>query len=237
LTAHLVRQYVAGSLFALGFCLWAHQRGKLGLAAILTAVTVHSAAAALLVPLAMAMLARRSLRLYAGGLLALSLVFLSGYFANTLDLASQLAYQREDGMQGPLLMALDGGVLMAALAVQALAPPVDAARRLALRSLLAFAFAQGLVLYFLHDVPFLFFRLYMFVEFTRAALLAVLVHAGLLRAGALRPAAALLLIAVAAATCWTRAATSGWSYLPAESGPTAYTMPGIADRWSRIESQ
>jgi hypothetical protein len=237
LTAHLTRQYLAGSLFVLGLFLWVTSTRKWGLLLAALAVTIHISAALLLLPLALALVYRRSATLYSLCFLAMVAALASGVLDQLFDLTSQASLLRQDGEQGGALLLIDTLILAGAAWLYYLMPVQSPAARKAFETLLAFAAAFATLLLLVHGAPFLFFRTYMYIEFLRTPLVAFILFAVLQRLGPQKFHVAILLLLLGTIVCWTRAMKSEWIYTSDGAGSAAFTMVGVFDRWTLIQNQ
>jgi hypothetical protein len=237
LTAHLTRQYLAGSLFFFGLFLWATSSRKWALLLALLAVTIHLSAALLWVPLTLAMVYRRSAVLYGLCLLALIASLATGIFDQLFDLSAQISFLREDGEQGAALQLIDSLIFIVATSMYYSVPARSTATRRAFSTLLAFAVAFATLLLLIHNAPFLFFRAYMYIEFLRAPMVALILYAAMQRLGPLKSHFAVLMLLLGTIVCWERAMSSDWEYTANGAGSAAFTLVGVLNRWALIQHQ
>jgi hypothetical protein len=237
LTGHLVRQYLAGGLFFVGLFAFAYRGGWPWLLLCAAACAVHNAVLLLAGPLAVALLLQRRPGTLAAVLAAVIAASLAGAIPLLDDLAEATSFLKEDGAIGIALPLLDLAVLAtAALVWRGSAPQARPAAR-GTMLLLAFGLALAVALFCLRDIPLLFFRSYFFLEYLRVPMLAFVIAAGLRRAGAAAPAAALFTLLVSAGLCWLRLQGTEWEYgHPAALWPEALDLHSMLARWAAIES-
>lgn len=237
LVGHLVRQYLAGAIFFLGFFGYLTSGRKQWLLLPLLAGGIHNGALMLLAPLLLSLLLHARPKL----LLTLLAAFLAAAELQQIPLLSELAtdlsFLKQDGEIGYLLPTLDAGVLVLAWWVWRRTPvsqrPFDDR---SMARILWFGMTLGVMLFSVREVSLLLFRSYFFFEFLRVPMLAFVLCAWLRSADAARHALQAMLLACAVTVCWLRAHGSEWVYT---SGTT--TWPDWADihhtfeRWRSIE--
>lgn len=231
LTAHLVRQYLAGALFTLAVVLWVRDRRARVLGLALAATLVHNSAALLWLPLVWSWLHARGPRWALTLLVTVVVAANAGVIGILNDFAEAASLVKDDGRIGLALPALDLTLLILGWRVLSRGPRGDQ-----LRPLWAYCIGLAALLLCIRDVPLLFFRMYFYVEFLRAALMAVLLCLALRHAGRWRPLLATVLLCASAGLCIVRLQGAEWSY---QSHPTQVPdwlrMDRLVDRWSAIE--
>lgn len=237
LTAHLVRQYLAGAVFFTGMLMYKPRHRNWPLCVAMLAPLVHSSAAFLILPLGIAVIWTR-LRVFTwialGALGTSALLFPLGEKIPAIQIAN---YLRADSEIPPLLIVMDFALIVTAFLLRTRSTPNGASHWSTVNLLLAFAASFEIVLAHFRSTPFIFFRLYFYFEFCRTPLLAFVLASTLrsLRRLAIPVAAALLLLAVSI-VCW-RTHSSEWSYAYNSKQPLATLILASAlDRIAAIET-
>lgn len=231
LTAHLIRQYLAGGLFMLALMHFVLHRRPAVLLWALVAVLVHNSAVLLWLPLLLAWARPRAPRLFWTVLLLSVALTNSGLIGWLNELIAAGTLLKDDGQIGLALPLLDVAVLGGGWW---LLRRSAAGSRLAL--LWSFCIAFAALLLCIREVPLMFFRTYFFLEFLRVPMLALLLCAGLRRGGDWRAPIAALALLCAAGLCWTRVQGAEWTYRGTpQSWPEWLQMDRLADRWQKIE--
>jgi EpsG family len=238
LVGHLVRQYLAGAIFFLGFFGHLTTERRRWLLLPLLACAIHNATLLLAGPLLLSMGLYARPRLFAAVLVAVLAAAELQHIPLLSDLMADLSFLKQDGEIGYALPLLDATILLLAWRVWQRTPPSERPfDRAALARVACFALALGVLLFAIREVSLLFFRSYFFIEFLRVPALAFVLCAWLRRAGDARRWLMPLVLIVAVSVCWQRARTSDWSY----SSASGAGWPDWADihrtmvRWQAIE--
>lgn len=237
LVGHLVRQYLAGAVFFLGFLghLTSGRRAWLLLTPL--ACAIHNATLMLFVPLLLSTLLHARPRL-------LALVLIAAFAAAELqqipllsELTADLSFLKQDGEIGIALPLLDAAVLLLAVVTWRRMPePERPFDRAVLARIVCFALTLGLMLFAIREISLLLFRTYFFVEFLRAPLLAFVLWSWLRRAGPAGRWLVPLVLIAAVLVCWQRARGSDWLYAdPDAAWPAWADLHHTFERWRAIE--
>ncbi|MEK8045032.1 EpsG family protein [Ideonella margarita] len=231
LTAHLVRQYLAGGVFMLAMWHFVLHRRPLVLLWAVVAVLVHNSAVLLWLPLMLAWARPLAPRLFWAMLLLAVILTNAGLVGWLNELTAAATLIKDDGQIGLALPLLDLAVLSGGWW---LLRSSSSGQRLQLLWYFCIAFAALLLC--IREVPLMFFRTYFFLEFLRVPMLALLLCAGLRRGGDWRAPMAVLALLCAAGLCWTRVQGAEWTYRSTpQSWPEWLQMDRLVDRWQKIE--
>lgn len=237
LTGHLVRQYLAGGVFALGVFGYAFTGRWRWLLLPAVAGAIHNSVLILGAPLLLVLCLGRRPGILAAALLAWLVLAFAGQVTFVNELAEAISFLKEDGEIGIALPALDASVLVSTWLLWRKSPPTARPSVQTMRLLLWFGLALAVLLFSIRDVPLLFFRSYFYVEFLRTPMLAFIVGELLRRTGRSKPAAAAVAFALAAALCWVRVLATDWSYSSSSAvGPDFLWLPSAIERWRSIET-
>jgi EpsG family len=237
LVGHLVRQYLAGGVFFIGLFGWAFTSRWRWFLWPAVACAIHNSALLLVLPLLLSLLLANRPRLFAIAMLLVLGASLTGWIPFIGELADAASFLKEDGEIGLALPLLDGVVLLTAWRVWQGLPTQERPEVRTATRLLCFGMALAVVLFYIRDLPLLFFRSYFYLEFLRVPMLAFIIAAGLRSANRAAVPAAAAMLTMAVLLCWLRARGTDWSYgVEHARWPVWMDVHSVMQRWKTIQA-
>jgi EpsG family len=237
LSGHLVRQYLAGGMFFLGVFGWALSGRWRWLLWPVAACATHNSALLLAAPLLLSMLFSARPLIFVAILLAALGAAPTGQIPILGDLSEATSFLKEDGQIGLSLPVLDGLLLLLAWCVWRALPAGQRPPTRAVVRILCFCVAFAVLLFYISEIPLLFFRSYFYLEFLRAPILAFVIAASLRRAGRAGMPLALITLPLAAFVCWLRVRSADWVYGATNARwPEWMDIHSVVQRWLVIQN-